>query len=147
MCRVLGVSLSGYYVWRRRGSSRRAQQDAELLERIKAIHAKSRGIYGSPRIHAELRRKHHVYCPHKRVARLMRKANLLGVHRRRKRGSTRRDPARSSYADLVQRKFTPSAPDRLWVADITQHKTDEGWLYLAVVNDAYSRKVVGWSMT
>ena len=76
----------------------------------------------------------------------MREVGLVGVHRRRKRGSTRRDPARSSYADLVQREFTPSAPDRLWVADITQHKTGEGWLYLAVVIDAYSRKVVGWAM-
>jgi putative transposase len=76
----------------------------------------------------------------------MREAGLVGVHRRRKRGSTWRDPARPSYTDLVQRNFTPSTPDRLWVADITQHKTDEGWLYLAVVIDAYSRKVVGWSM-
>jgi len=77
----------------------------------------------------------------------MREAGLVGVHRRRKQGSTRRDPARPSYSDLVQRDFTPNTPDRLWVADITQHKTDEGWLYLAVVLDAYSRKVVGWSMT
>ena len=76
----------------------------------------------------------------------MREAGLVGVHRRRKQGSTKRDPARSSYADRVQREFTPSTPDRLWVADITQHPTAEGWLYLAVVIDAYSRKVVGWSM-
>ncbi len=76
----------------------------------------------------------------------MREAGLVGVHRRRKQGSTKRDPARPSYADLVQRKFNPSAPDRLWVADITQHPTAEGWLYLAVIIDAYSRRVVGWSM-
>jgi putative transposase len=76
----------------------------------------------------------------------MREAGLVGVHRRRKQGSTKRDPARPSYADLVQRKFNPSAPDRLWVADITQHPTAEGWLSLAVIIDAYSRKVVGWSM-
>ena len=93
-----------------------------------------------------MRRKHHIYCSRKRVARLMREAGLVGVHRRRNRGSTRRDPARPSYSDLVKREFTPSTPDRLWVADITQHKTGEGWLYLAVVIDAYSRKVVGWSM-
>ncbi|CAA9580507.1 MAG: Mobile element protein [uncultured Truepera sp.] len=146
MCRVLGVSPSGYYAWLRRSPSQRVQQDAELLERIKLIHAKSRGIYGAPRIHAELRRQHQTCCSRKRVARLMREAGLVGVHRRRKWGSTRRDPARPSYSDLVQRSFTPSTPDRLWVADITQHKTGEGWLYLAVVIDAYSRKVVGWSM-
>lgn len=146
MCRVLGVSPSGYYAWRRRGPSRRRQQDAKLLERIKLIHARSRGIYGAPRIHADLRRKHQLCCSRKRVARLMNEAGILGVHRRRKRGSTRRDPARPSYTDLVQRNFTPGTPDRLWVADITQHKTAEGWLYLAVVIDAYSRKVVGWSM-
>lgn len=146
MCRVLGVSPSGYYAWHRRGPSRRAQRDAELLERIKLIHTKSHGIYGAPCIHAELRRKHQMRCSRKRVARLMREAGLVGVHRRRKRGSTRRDPARPSYSDLVQRSFTPNTSDRLWVADITQHKTEEGWLYLAVVIDAYSRKVVGWSM-
>ncbi len=146
MCRVLGVSPSGYYAWRHRGSSRRARADAELLNQIRAVHTKSRGIYGAPRVHAELRRKHQVCCSRKRVARLMREAGLEGVHRRRKRGSTRRDPARPSYSDLVQRSFTPNTSDRLWVADITQHKTDEGWLYLAVVIDAYSRKVVGWAM-
>ncbi len=146
ICQVLGVSPSGYYAWRQRGSSPRAQADVELLERIKLIHTNSRGIYGAPRIHAELRRKHSVYCSQKRVARLMREAGFIGVHRRRKQGNTRRDPARPSYADLVKREFTPNTPDRLWVADITQHKTTEGWLYLAVVIDAYSRKVVGWSM-
>jgi putative transposase len=146
MCRVLGVSPSGYYAWRRRSPSRRAQRDAELLDQIRAVHAKSRGIYGAPRVHAELRRKHHVHCSRKRVARLMRGAGLIGVHRRRKHSLTRRDPVRPVYADLVQREFSPNAPDRLWVADITQHRTDEGWLYLAIVIDAYSRKVVGWSM-
>ncbi len=127
MCRVLGVSPSGYYAWRQRDPSRRAQQDAELLERIRAVHAKSRGIYGAPRVHAELRREQQIVCSRKRVARLMREAGLVGVHRRHKRGSTRRDPARPSYADLVKRAFTADAPDRLWVADITQHKTAEGW--------------------
>lgn len=146
MCQVLGVSPSGYYAWRRRVLSQRARRDAELLEQIKAVHAKSRGIYGAPRIHAELRRKHGVRCARKRVARLMQQAGLVGVHRRRKQGSTKRDPTRSSYADRVQREFTSDTPDRLWVADITQHPTEEGWLYLAVVIDAFSRKVVGWSM-
>ena len=127
LCRVLGVSPSGYYAWLRRSPSRRAQADVELTERIKAIHTKSRGIYGAPRVHAELYRKHQIRCSRKRVARLMREAGLVGVDRRRKWGSTRRDPARPSYSDLVQRSFTPNTPDRLWVADITQHKTDEGW--------------------
>mgnify|MGYP002778941397 CR=1 FL=1 len=146
MCRVLGVSPSGYDAWRRRGSSPRAQADVELRERIELIHKNSRGIYGAPRIHAELRRKHGVRCSRKRVARLMRQSGLVGVYRRRKAGSTKRDPTRPSHADRVQRAFTADTPDRLWVADITQHPTNEGWLYLAVVIDAFSRKVVGWAM-
>ncbi len=143
---MLGVSPSGYYAWRQRGPSQRAQRDAELSKRIKAVHARSRGIYGAPRVHAELHRTYDVHCSRKRVARLMREAGLVGIHRRRKRGGTKRAPAHPSYTDLVKREFTPSVPDRLWVADITQHPTNEGWLYLAVVIDAYSRKVVGWSM-
>ena len=127
MCRVLGVSPSGYYAWRQRGAPQRAQQDAELLRRIKTVHSKSRGVYGAPRIHAELRRKHGVCCSRKRVARLMQEAGLIGVHRSRKRGR-RRDPARPSYDDLVKRTFTVDTSDRLWVADITQHVTAEGWL-------------------
>ena len=146
MCRVLGVSPSGYYAWLRREPSRRTRKDAELLEHIKTIYARSQGIYGAPRVHAELRRKHQIQCSRKRVARLMREAGLVGVHRRRERGSTKRDPARPAYADLVRREFSPGAPDQLWVADITQHKTSEGWLYLAVIIDTYARKVVGWSM-
>jgi len=119
LCRTLGVSPSGYYAWLGHSPSQRVQRDAELLKRIKLIHTQSRGIYGAPRIHAELRRQHQTCCSRKRVARLIREVGLVGVHRRRKRGSTRRDPACSSYADLVQRMFTPSAPDRLWVADFT----------------------------
>ncbi|HEV2126452.1 MAG TPA: IS3 family transposase [Chloroflexota bacterium] len=145
MCQMLGVSPSGYYAWRKRGPSHRSQEDARLLEIIKAIHAKSRRTYGTPRIHAELRRKHQIHCSRRRVARLMREAGLEGVYRRRKRGTTIRDPARPVYPDRVERQFSPDIPDRVWVADITQHQTDEGWLYLAVVIDAYSRKVIGWS--
>ena len=146
MCRVLGVSPSGYYVWRQRGPSCRVQRDVELSERIGSVYAESQGIYGAPRMHAELRRKHAIDCSRKRVARLMREAGMVGVHRRRKPGSTKRDPARPSYADLVQPSATSDMPDRLWVANITQRPTDEGWLYLVVVIDAYSRKVVGWAM-
>lgn len=146
MCRVLGVSTSGYYAWRKRGLSARARQDAELTEQIRRIHQASRGIYGAPRIHAELALGLGIRCSKKRVARLMRQAGLMGVHRRRPWGCTRRDPARDPYPDLVQRTFTATAPNRLWVGDMTQHRTDEGWLYLAVVIDAFSRLVVGWAM-
>jgi len=146
MCRVLGVSTSGYYDWRKRGISARARRDAELTERIVQIHRASRGTYGAPRIHAELVLGQGIRCSRKRVARLMRRAGLAGVHRRRPRGLTRRDPARPASPDLVRRAFTASAPDHLWVGDLTQHATNEGWLYLAVVIDVFSRMVVGWSM-
>lgn len=147
ICRVLGVSRSGYYAWSRRARSAREEVDEELLAKIKAIHQQSRGIYGAPRIHAELRKKHQVYCSRKRVARLMKQAGLVGVHRRKYRGTTQRDPQRERYPDLIERQFEVCAPDTLWVADITQHATAEGWLYLAVVIDAYSRLVVGWAMS
>lgn len=146
LCRVLGVSTSGFYAWRKRGPSSRARQDAELTRRIVRIHQASRGTYGAPRVHAELTLGQGIRCSKKRVARLMRQAGLQGVYRRRLRGCTRRDAARAPYPDLVQRVFAASAPNQLWVADLTQHRTAEGWLYLAVVIDAFSRKVVGWAM-
>lgn len=146
MCRVLGVSTSGYYAWRKRGPSCRAQRGKELTGYIRDIYQSSRATYGAPRVHAELRLGYSIRCSKKRVARLMRAAGLTGVHRRRCRGITRRDPARQPYMDLVRRIFTPSSPNRLWVADLTQHITAEGWLYLAVVLDAFSRMVVGWAM-
>lgn len=116
------------------------------MKTIKQIHRESRGTYGVPRIHAELRLGKGVRCGKKRVARLMRRAGLEGAYRRSKRGMTRRRPGASSQPDLVKRDFTATEPNRLWVADMTQHKTAEGWLYLAVVLDVFSRKVVGWSM-
>ncbi len=146
LCRVLGVSTSGYYAWRDRKPSQRARQDAALREQIVRIHEESRGTYGSPRVHAELRMGLNVRCSPKRVARLMREAGLEGVHRRRQRGITRRDLRRTPAPDLVQRRFAQKAPNRLWVADITQHRTAEGWLYMAAVIDAFSRRVVGWAM-
>ncbi|QIA27781.1 IS3 family transposase [Thermaerobacter sp. PB12/4term] len=146
LCRVLGVSTSGYYAWRQRGASRRSQEDADLSQRIRLIHAGSRGTYGAPRIHAELRLTHGVRCGRKRVARLMRAMGLAGVHRRRTRGITLRDPRRPVYPDRLGRQFVPDAPNRVWVADLTQHRTEEGWLYLATVVDAFSRAVVGWAM-
>src|SRR5690625_2869527 len=146
MCRVLGVSTSGYYAWCRRGPSKREQENVKLTETIRRIHRESRGTYGVPRIHAELTLGQGIRCSKNRVARLMRKAGLKGAHRRRRRGLTRRRPGATPQPDLVHRNFTAAERNRLWVADMTQHKTDEGWLYLAVVVDAFSRHVVGWSM-
>ena len=146
ICRLFGASKSGYYAWRNRKTSARAQQDKVLMMYINRVHKASRGTYGAPRIQAELRLGHGICCSRKRIARLMREAGLQGVSRRRTKGVTRRNPKRPSFPDQVERQFTAEKPDCLWVADITQHKTDEGWLYLAVIIDAYSRKVVGWSM-
>lgn len=145
LCRAVGVSPSGYYAWRSRGPARRHQEDTRLRERIAAIHAQSHGTYGTPRIHAELRESG-VRCGRKRVARLMRSAHLVGVHRRHRRGTTRRDPAATPVPDRVERRFAAGAPNRLWTADITAIPTRAGWLYLAVVLDVYSRRVVGWAM-
>jgi putative transposase len=146
MCRQLRVSRSGYYAWRCRRPSARDRADAELVGVIKAIHGRSRGTYGAPRIHAELALEFGIRCGRKRVARLMRAAAIEGVHRRRRGGLTIRDPKATPAPDLVRRDFAPDRPDRLWVADITQHRTWQGWLYLAVIIDAYSRRVVGWAM-
>ena len=146
LCRVLGVARAGYYAWTSAPPSARRRADALLAEQIRDIHARSRGTYGAPRVQAELRLGLEVRVGRKRVARLMREHGLVGVHRRRGRGLTRRDPAAVPAPDLVERTFSSPAPDRLWVADITQQRTDEGWLYLAVVLDAFSRRIVGWSM-
>jgi putative transposase len=146
MCSRLGVSRAGFYAWRRRPPSRRDRADTELVGVIRAIHSRSRGVYGSPRVHAELAMDFGIRCGRKRVARLMRGAGLVGVHRRQRQGLTVRDPAAVPAPDLVNRRFDPAGPNRLWVADITQHRTWEGWLYLAVVVDAHSRRVIGWAM-
>jgi putative transposase len=149
MCKALKVSKSGFYGWRDRTPSARAQADALLSEKIARIHRESRETYGAPRIHFELQTLG-VRCARKRVARLMREAGLFGCggRRRRKAHTNLRLHAESipPAPDLVKRNFTPEAPDRLWVADITYVRTWEGWLYLSFVLDAYSRKVVGWSM-
>ena len=144
LCRVLQVAASGYYAWRHRQPSRRAQANAVLTEQIRAVHEHSRRTYGAPRIHAELQAgKQRV--SRKRVARLMRQAGLVGRQPRRFRRTTVADP-KGQLDDLVQRNFSASAPDQKWFGDITYIRTWEGWLYLAVILDAYSRKVVGWAM-
>ena len=145
MCRMLEVSPSGYYAWREREPSERAKADAVLSARIRAIHARSRGTYGVPRIHAELVAEGR-HVGRKRVARLMRAAGLAGVSRRKGTRTTRRDRDAGAAPDLVERDFSADAPDRLWVADITYVPTWVGFLYLAVVVDVFSRRVVGWAM-
>jgi len=143
--RVLGVSPSGYYAWCERPPSARAQADQGLLAQIRVSHEQSRGTYGAPRIHADLQAQG-IRCGRNRVARLMREADLAGAQRRRYRGTTRQARAAAVVPDLVQRDFTASAADQLWVADITYVPTAEGWLYFATVLDAWSRRIVGWAM-
>lgn len=145
MCRVLGVSESGFHAWASRVPSQRAKSDAALIERIGAFHAASHGTYGAPRIRADLSDAG-VRVGQKRVARLMRAAGLVGVSRRRFVVTTTRDGARQA-PDLVDRTFTAEAPNMLWVADITYIPTWAGFLYLAVVLDVFSRRIVGWSMS
>lgn len=146
LCHVLGVAPSGYWAWRKHGLSARAQADARVTERIRAVHQASRQTYGAPRIHAALAAEG-LRCGRKRVARLMRQAGLVGCHRRRPFHTTQRDPQAAVAPDLVQRQFAATAPNQLWIADITYVPTlYEGFLYLAVVLDVFSRRVVGWAM-
>jgi putative transposase len=145
MCRVLGVSRSGFHAWERRPACRRELDDRELVESIKRIHARSRQTYGARRIHAELAHDG-VRVGRKRVERLMRQAALSGLVKRSRGRTTVRVAGVRCAPDLVARDFRPPAPDRLWVADITYVRTWEGWLYLAAVVDCYSRRVVGWSV-
>ncbi len=145
LCKVLGVSRSGYYDWKDRPPSKRDRENANLTEKIREVHERSRGTYGYPRVHAELRALG-VRCSRKRVARLMRKDGLRGCMRGRRKRTTRRDPCATPAPDLVNRNFTASAPNKIWTADITYVHTQEGFLYLAFILDVYSRKVVGWAM-
>jgi len=146
MARVLGVSKAGYHAWLRRPPSAHAVADEALLKRVRTVHASSRQTYGAPRVHAELRVQGDRHG-RKRTARLMRLAGLVGAsHRHGGPTTTRRDKEARPAPDLVDRDFTASGPNQLWVADITYVPTATGFLYLAVVLDAWSRKIVGWSM-
>jgi putative transposase len=140
---MLKVSRSGYYEWRSRAPSARDLDDAYLLDTIIDVHTAARGTYGARRVHAELRLGRRLPVGRRRVERLMRAHRLAGVHRRRWRHGRR---AEAIWPDHVQRRFVADAPDRLWVSDITQHRTGEGWVYAAVVLDVFSRRVVGWSI-
>jgi putative transposase len=146
MCRLLKVTRQGFYSWRRRPTCRRKLQDAYLRELIQSIHQRSRCNYGWPRIWDELRFDHGVRCGGKRVFRLMRQLRIHGTHRRRYRKTTQRAPEAALAPDLMNRNFTASRPDEKYVADITYIRTWEGWLYLGVVLDVFSRYVVGWAM-
>ena len=136
LCTALGVSPSGYYAWRSRGPSARERSDAELADEIRRSHARSRGTYGVPRVHADLAEAG-FRVSRKRVARLMARDHLAGVHRRRFVRTTIRDENAAPFPDLVNRDFHPAGPDRLWVADITAIPTGAGFCYLAAVTDAW----------
>ena len=146
MCRVLEVSRSGFHAWQNRNPSARAREDERLLERIREIHQANRKVYGSPRIHAELAMADGERVGRKRVERLMRQAGISGLVARKRGRTTVRVPGVRVCEDLVDRAFLSTAPDRLWVADITYLRTWEGWLYLVAVQDLFSRRIVGWSM-
>lgn len=145
-CEVLGVSRSGYYAWETRGPSNRQRSDEKLLEQIRKIYADNELVYGSPRIHAELRMEYDIRVSRKRVERLMRINGISGLIEKKRGNTTIRVPGVKVASDKVLRNFTAEEPNQLWVADITYLKTWEGWVYLAAVQDAYSRRIVGWSM-
>jgi HTH-like domain/Integrase core domain len=146
MCHVLGVSENGYNNWRKRGKSQRKQHDELLMERIEDAYHQNRGHYGSPRIHAELKTQG-VHCARKRVARLMREQQLSARKKKRKVRTTNSNHQFPIAPNLLEQDFTASAPNTKWLTDFTFIETREGWLYLAGVLDAYSRKIVGWSMS
>lgn len=147
LCRLLGVAESGYYAWRQRPPSQRAEQDAQLLLAIRSVHQDSRGLYGSPRVHAALKRQG-VACTRKRVARLMRQHGIHSLRRPRRRIHTTDSRHHRPVApNLLKRDFSASAANTKWLGDIVGIWTAEGWLYLAALLDCYSRWIVGWAMS
>jgi len=146
MCRVLEVSESGYYAWRKRPPCQRKREDARLTSHIRQEFITHQGRYGSPRLHAELKDQGFL-CSRKRVARLMREAAMSARRKRRRIVTTRRDASHPVTPNVLDRDFTATAPNKKWVTDITYVPTAQGWLYLAVILDLYSRLVVGWSMS
>lgn len=147
IARLLGVTRAGYYAWKTREPSAHSKADEKLKALIKDIHQLSHGIYGAPRIHAELAMSHRIFVSRKRVARLMRQMDIFGVSRRRRAGRLlKAQPETPAAPDLVKRNFSRQAPNQLWVADITYVPTWEGWLFLAAVVDTHTKACVGWSM-
>ncbi len=145
MCQVLSVSRSGFYRWCKHSPSRRQRENQQLLELIRKIHRQSNGNYGSPRITKALRNRGFKYN-HKRIERLMRIHNIRSKRKRKYKVTTDSKHKRPVAANLIQRDFSAKKPNRLWTSDITYIRTKEGWLYLAVFLDAYSRRIVGWAM-
>ena len=146
IARAVGVTAAGYYAWKKRAPSARHISDQLLKEKIAEIHKSSFGIYGVPRIHAELADAHSIHVGRKRIARLMGELGLQGVSRRGKRRKKKLAAETAAAPDLVKRNFTAQGPNQLWVADITYIPTWEGWLFLAAVMDIYTKRIVGWSM-
>ncbi len=146
MCRLLKVSSSGYYAWRVRPESHRAQTDRHLTRVIRRLHADCKGVYGSPKMRDDLQDEGY-HCGRHKVARLMRIAGLRGCPKRRFRVTTQRDPSHPVAENLLRQDFTAAAPNQVWAADTTYLSTHQGWLYLAVVMDLHSRRIVGWSMS
>ena len=145
MCGALQVSRSGYYAWRTRPESHRDNIDRTLTQTIRVIHRESKGVYGAPKIRAELKAQGLHHGRHK-IARLMRQAGLRGCPQRRFKLTTQADPSHSVAKNLLQQDFTAGGPNHRWAGDITYINTQQGWLYLAIVMDLYSRRIVGWSM-
>lgn len=145
MCQVLGVSENGYYNWRKRGKSQRKQDDDAIAERIEDAYDANRGVYGSPRIHAELK-AHGIHCGRKRIVRLMQEKGISARRKRRKVRTTNSNHSSPIAPNLLERDFAADAPNKKWVTDMTYIATHEGWLYLAGVLDTYSRKLIGWAM-
>ena len=145
MCEALQVSRSGYYAWRIRPESHRDNTDRTLIQTIRGIHRESKGIYGAPKIRAELKAQGYHHGRHK-IARLMRLAGLKGCPQRRFKATTQSDPDHPVAKNLLQQDFSATGPNHRWASDITYINTQQGWLYLAVVMGLYSRRIVGWSM-
>jgi len=145
MCRLFSVSRSGYYSWLKRGKSLRDQENETLLQPIRRIHQESHQTYGSPRIRSALRQQG-IQCSRKRIARLMRENGIVSKIRKRFKRTTHSSHNRPVAPNLIKRNFTAPVPDKVWTSDITFIRTEQGWLYLAVFLDVYSRRIVGWAM-
>lgn len=145
MCRVLAVSRSGYYIWRSRPVSQREMANLELVEKIKAVHSDNYETYGSPRVYQELKDQD-IACSENRVARLMQRHGIRAKQVKRKKVTTKANKAHPVAPNLLNRNFTAERPDEIWLADISYIPTAEGWLYLAVIMDLFTRRIVGWSM-
>ena len=146
MCRLLQVSKSGYYAWRTRPESKRSKTDRELIPIIKRLHSESGGVYGSPKIQSDLKGEGYL-CGRRKVARLMRLSGLRGCPKKRFKVTTKRDPSHPVARNLLKQNFTIKQPNQCWVADITYIPTNQGWLFLAIIMDLFSRRIVGWSMS